>query len=68
MYYFVPMSAFGVAETDSVAFCTRVLEEANVAMVPGAAFEMEGYVRCSFGIDEAEIMAALQKLHQYLTA
>ncbi|PIT86336.1 MAG: aspartate aminotransferase, partial [Candidatus Magasanikbacteria bacterium CG10_big_fil_rev_8_21_14_0_10_43_6] len=59
LYYFIPLTAFGVRETDSVAFCSRVLAEANVAMVPGAAFAMEGYVRCSFGVSEDEIIEAL---------
>ena len=66
IYAFLPISAFGVEDTDSVVFCRRVLEEANVAMVPGAAFAAEGYVRCSFGIEEKEIIEALTQLKSYL--
>lgn len=65
-YNFIPISAFGVSETDSVAFCSRILEHGNVAMVPGVAFGMEGYVRCSFGIKEEKIIQALETLSSYL--
>ena len=66
LYQFIPLSACGVEETDSLAFCTRVLEEANVAMVPGVAFGVEGYVRCSFGELPEESEAAITALSQYL--
>lgn len=66
LYCFIPLSAFGTQETDSVTFCARVLEEANVAMVPGIAFGKEGYVRCSFGADETELKEALHALATYL--
>lgn len=62
LYFFIPMKAFGVIETDSVAFCTRMLEERNVAMVPGTAFGLGGYVRCSFGVDEETIVGAIKQL------
>ncbi len=66
LYVFLPMSVFGVTETDSIAFCTRVLDEANVAMVPGAPFGAEGYVRLSFGAEPAELQAAVTALANYL--
>lgn len=66
LYVFLPMAALGVTETDSIAFCTRVLNEANVAMVPGAPFGVEGYVRLSFGAEPAELQAAVQALAEYL--
>ncbi len=65
-YCFVPISAFGVEDTDSIKFCERVLDEANVAMVPGIAFGQEGYVRCSFGESEDEIVEAIDVLANYL--
>lgn len=66
LYVFLPIKALGVEEMDSIAFCTRVLNEANVAMVPGAPFGAEGYVRLSFGAEPAELQAAVQALAQYL--
>lgn len=66
LYVFLPMTALSVTETDSIAFCTRVLNEANVAMVPGAPFGAEGYVRLSFGAEPVELQAAVQALANYL--
>lgn len=66
LYVFLPMGALGVTETDSIAFCTRLLNEANVAMVPSAPFGAEGYVRLSFGAEPAELQAAVQALANYL--
>ncbi|PIR76295.1 MAG: aspartate aminotransferase [Candidatus Magasanikbacteria bacterium CG10_big_fil_rev_8_21_14_0_10_42_10] len=66
LYQFIPLTAFGIVETDADAFCTRVLAEANVAMVPGEAFGVGGYVRCSFGETEEELKDAIEALHAYL--
>lgn len=66
LYCLFPMQALGIPDTDSAAFCYRVLDEANVALVPGAPFGEEGYVRASFGAHEDEIAIALCALAQYL--
>lgn len=66
LYCFLPMAAFGASEQDSVAFCQKILEEANVAMVPGIAFGQEGFVRCSFGERPDELALALKHLADYL--
>ncbi len=66
LYAFVPMKALGTAETDSVKFCTNVLEKANVAMVPGAPFGCEGYVRMSFGETENELREGVEALARYI--
>lgn len=66
LYAFVALKDLGVAETDSVAFCQRVLAETNVAIVPGAAFGKEGYVRFSFGERVEELKAGLEQLARYL--
>lgn len=42
---------------DSVGFCTYLLEEAGLAIVPGSAFGREGYVRLSY----AASMETLEK-------
>lgn len=65
LYCFIPMTAFGTKERDSVAFCCNVLAEANVAMVPGVVFGQEGFVRCSFGEWPDELALALKHLADY---
>jgi aspartate aminotransferase len=65
-YCFIPMKAFDKDFYDDVRFCERVLEEANVAMVPGTAFGKLGYVRTSFGAKPEELKDALKALAEYL--
>jgi len=62
LYCFIPLSTFGIQEQSSLAFCLDVLEQYNVALVPGSAFGMEGYVRASFGVNTTDIVDAVQKL------
>src|SRR5262249_41543230 len=38
----------GKAVTDSMTFCSALLEQAHVNLVPGSAFGCEGFVRMSF--------------------
>lgn len=65
-YSFIPLTAFGTIEKDSVKFCKKALKGANVAMVPGKAFGKEGYVRCSFGAKPKEFTAGLLALAKLL--
>ena len=44
----------------------KLLEECNVALVPGSPFGKEGYVRASFGGKPEEIEMALRELSRYL--
>jgi aspartate aminotransferase len=48
--------------SDSSSFCAAALDVAHVAMVPGAAFGAEGYVRMSFASDMAELERGLGRL------
>lgn len=66
LYLFVSLSLLGVTETNSVAFCERVLSEANIALVPGNAFGQEGYVRFSFGDTIENLEAGVQALKNFL--
>lgn len=50
---------------DSVKLCEKILNEANVAIVPGVAFGMEGYARFSFSEEEEEILKGLQALRKF---
>jgi len=57
--------ALRAGETD-VAFCTRMLEEAGVALVPGSAFGAPGYVRISYATSEENLEKALDRLARAL--
>ncbi len=65
LYHFVNLQALGVYE-NSLPFCLRLLEEGNIASVPGSAFGQEGYVRFSFGEKKEELIIAVQALSRYL--
>ena len=51
-------------DTDFVRF---LLEEAKVAVVPGAAFGLEGYFRMSFATSTARLEAACQRIREACT-
>lgn len=53
---------------DSVAFCKDLLEKEGVALVPGTAFGMEGYVRFSFACNEEQITGGIKRLDRYVTS
>ncbi|MCM0021569.1 MAG: aminotransferase class I/II-fold pyridoxal phosphate-dependent enzyme, partial [Tagaea sp.] len=54
--------------TDSVAFCKRVVREANVGLAPGRAFgpEGEGWIRLCFAIGHDKLDEALTRLAKML--
>jgi aspartate aminotransferase len=51
---------------DSVAFASRLLEEARVAVVPGGAFGLDGHVRLSFATSMEQINKGLDRLEEWL--
>ncbi len=62
LYAFVSLSVFGASGMSSVEFCERMLEEKGVAMVPGSAFGVEGFVRLSFGGGVEDIQKGVEAL------
>lgn len=66
LYVFFSLKNLGVTTSDSVAWCMKALQEANVVFVPGAPFGAEGYIRASFGGKVEDVAAGLQTLAQYL--
>lgn len=50
----------------SIAFCSDLLERTGVALVPGAAFGDDRYVRLSFAAPEAEILEGIRRLGEML--
>ncbi|MHC5110346.1 MAG: pyridoxal phosphate-dependent aminotransferase [Planctomycetota bacterium] len=51
----------------SVAFATRLLEKAAVAVVPGAAFGMDGNIRLSFATSMEQIDKGLDRMRDFLS-
>ncbi|KAB1441613.1 pyridoxal phosphate-dependent aminotransferase [Pseudodesulfovibrio senegalensis] len=52
---------------DSAAMCTRILEEAGVALVPGSAFGDDRCIRFSYALDDATLKDALTRVGRVLT-
>jgi aspartate aminotransferase len=67
-YVFVDVSAYyreGMA--DSTQLCTRLLDEAGVAAVPGAAFGDDNCVRFSYALDDESLKAGLNAAGKVIT-
>ena len=50
----------------SADLCMRLLEDAGVAVVPGEAFHMPGYIRISFGASEEDLRHGFEKIKEAL--
>jgi len=61
LYAFVPVDT-----DDDVEFCERILQEEHVAMTPGSAFSVDGYVRLTFVVPPAEIKEGIARLADYV--
>jgi aminotransferase len=64
-YAFPEVSKFLDAR-GSKGFCEDLLEQQNLAVVPGSAFELEGYIRLSYATSIAQIEAALERLGRFV--
>jgi len=51
---------------DDVKLAERLLEEADVALVPGSAFGSPGHLRISFAVDMATLEKALQRISNFI--
>jgi aspartate aminotransferase len=58
----------GKQTPDSTTLCTRILEQARVALVPGAAFGADTSFRISFALSESVLVDALEKIGRVLKA
>ncbi|WP_419785644.1 pyridoxal phosphate-dependent aminotransferase [Pseudodesulfovibrio sp.] len=52
---------------DSAAMCTKILEQAGVALVPGSAFGDDKCIRFSYAVDDNTLTDALTKVGKVLT-
>ena len=57
-------SLFREGMSDSSAVCTWLLEEAEIAMVPGVAFGEDRYVRMSYATSDELLKEAIRRLAQ----
>ena len=54
------------AAESSEAFALRLLRKSGVAVVPGEAFDKPGHIRISFGIAEAQLRTAFERIERLL--
>ncbi len=62
-YLYVNIKAI---ENDSMKFCSKLLEETGVAVVPGLGFGTEGYFRLSFATDDATIKEGISRIKSFV--
>jgi aspartate aminotransferase len=62
-YLFVNIKAIS---NDSLAFCKRLLEESEVAVVPGVGFGAEGYFRFSFATSLENITEGINRIEAFV--
>lgn len=66
-FYLFPDISEYLAETDTDEdFCTYILENTGVAVVPGRAFGRAGHVRISYGISENLLKEGFEKISGFL--
>ncbi len=63
-YAFPNIQKFGMSSEE---FCTRLIEEGKVALVPGSCFGAQGYVRLSYCCADKILEEGLQRLEKFLS-
>lgn len=61
-YLFIRTDGLARDQEGSIALCERLLDNAGVALVPGAAFGDDRYVRLSYACSEDTLRQAVQRL------
>jgi aspartate aminotransferase len=62
------LSLDGVPVTTSLALSKLLLEEIDVAVVPGEAFGADGYLRFSYALDDAALVEGLTRIRDFMDA
>ncbi|WP_418185399.1 pyridoxal phosphate-dependent aminotransferase [Aliarcobacter vitoriensis] len=62
-YLFINIKKFS---NDSMKFCADLMEQTGVALVPGLAFGMEGYVRLSFATSMEAIVDGINRIKEFV--
>ena len=65
-YAFIGIKDHLRAGEDSMGFAQRLLEEAQVAVIPGTPFGESQFIRVSFSTDEQSIIEGCQRITRYL--
>ena len=63
-YVFADIRKFGLSSDE---FCTRLIKENRVAIVPGSCFGTEGFVRISYCYSDAELEEGLNRLEKFIS-
>jgi aspartate aminotransferase len=64
-YFFFRVDSFG--KISGTEFCTRLIAESGVALVPGAAFGDDRWVRLSYAAAAEDIKRALDRIVEFAT-
>ena len=62
-YIFIDIRSFGM---DSETFCTRLIQQAGVATVPGSCFGAEGFLRISYCCSMENLCRGMDRLENFL--
>ena len=62
-YVFPDINRFGMSSGE---FCTRMIQEAGVAGVPGSCFGSEGYIRLSFCCSDENLKTGLDRMAAFV--
>ena len=62
-YMFIDIRKYGM---DSETFCTRMLKEGLVGLIPGIHFGTEGYMRLSYCYSDADLKEGLDRMEKFL--
>lgn len=61
-YFYLKVPGAGSVPDAGGAFCTQLLEQAGVAIVPGSAFRTPDWVRVSYAADQAQVVEACRRI------
>lgn len=67
-FFFRVDSCFGENVTSASAFCERILSDHGVALVPGAAFGDDRWVRLSYAVPDRTLAEALARISEFAGA
>lgn len=64
-YLFINIKGVAKFGGDSMKFCSELLSREGVALVPGSAFGMDGYVRLSFACSTEQIVEGIKRIEKF---
>ena len=62
-YVFPSIAKFGL---DSTEFCTRLLQEAHVAVTPGLCFGADDHIRISYCCGDEALAKGMDRLERFI--